>query len=107
MEFPAYVKMLSGAILLLDNTSQMDALPMETAFEPTGEQDADGRHIYRAVVRQDTVQLKMLSAELKAATAALDRAASLLKEHGGGIRANEIKQAATRAQDALKDLALA
>lgn len=28
MKFPAYVKMPSGAILLLDNTSQMDALPI-------------------------------------------------------------------------------
>lgn len=107
MEFPAYVKMHSGAILLLDNTSQMDALPMETAFEPTGERDSEGRHGYRAVARKETVHLKMLTAELKVAAAGLERAAYLLKEHGAGHHASETKQAATRAQEALKEMALA
>lgn len=104
MEFPARVTLLSGAVVLLANTSQMDAIPLGSALEPIGSDGIDGTHLYREVLPSMAGEAMRLRAELQAAADALEQAATLLREGPQApIKAQRARLAADRAKAALEE----
>jgi len=102
MEFPANVTLLSGAVVLLSNPSQMDAIPLGTALQSRGK--TGNEHFYAEVQPLMAGEAKRLRVELQAAADALAVAAEVVRASGSPFKASQTKQAADRAKAALEDV---
>lgn len=104
MEFPARVTLLSGAVVLLKNTSQMDAVPLGSTFQPDGRDGMDGTHLYREVLPSMAGEAQRLKAALKDAEMSLEFAADVIKQTGlYPMKARQAHDAFLRARAALEE----
>lgn len=106
MEFPARVTLLTGAIVLLQNTSQMEALPLGSVFESVDAlvQPVSGVYLYRELHLRSLVVEKTLRLELQVAADALQRCAEIIRDSGKyPLKAQEAHQASLRAVKVLED----